>query len=113
MAKNVVLPGTKAIDLVPAANVNSGDLVVVGQAFGVALTSGTSAAAIACEIGGTATLPKANAVSTSQAAGSNVHWDATNARTTISATSNLKIGVAAAGTTNTDVLVTVHLNPAF
>ena len=50
---------------------------------------------------------------TSAAAGANIHWDATNAKTTISATSNLKIGVAAVTSTNTATTVRVRLNGSF
>ena len=65
------------------------------------------------------TLPAASirdvqpAASTSAAAGANIHWDATNSRTTISATSNLKIGVAAVVSTNTATTVRVRLNGSF
>lgn len=113
MASNIRLPGVRTLTVAAPANVNSGQLVVVNQIFGVAVASALSAANVAISVGPTAFLPKANAVSTSQAAGSNVHWDATNAVTTVSATSNLKIGVCAATSVNTDTTVLVHLNPGF
>lgn len=113
MASNIKLPGVRTLTVAAPANVNSGQLVVVNQMFGVAIASALSAANVAISVGPTAFLPKANAVSTSQAAGSNVHWDATNGVCTISATSNLKIGVAAAAAGNTDTRVEVHLNPGF
>lgn len=113
MATNIVLPGVKTIEVVAPANLNSGAGVQVAQLFGVALTSATSGANVAVTLGSTAVLRKLNGASTSQVAGSNVHWDATNANCTVSATSNLKIGVAAAATINNDTTITVHLNPSF
>lgn len=113
MARNITLDGLKRLTVIAPAAVNSGDLVVTSQAFGVALTSAASAANVAISVGPTATLRKLNGASTSQAAGTNVHWDATNSNCTISATSNLKIGVAAAVTANADTTLSVHLNPSF
>lgn len=113
MAKNITMDGVKRLTFAAPAAVNSGDLVVVSQAFGVALSSAASAANVVLSVGPTATLRKLNGASTSQAVGTNVHWDATNANATISATSNLKIGVAAAATANTDTTISVHLNPSF
>lgn len=103
---------TLAVVPAPAA-INSGALVLVGQAFGVALHSAASAANVTIKIGATAALRKITGASTSFAAGANVHWDATNANATVSATSNLKIGVAVVAAGNTDALVTVRLNPSF
>jgi predicted RecA/RadA family phage recombinase len=112
MARNLIQEGD-VLTLVAPAAVNSGQLVVVNQMFGVANHSAVSAANVECTIGGVWDLPKANAVSTSAAAGANIHWDATNARTTISASSNLKIGVAAVTSTNTATTVRVRLNESF
>jgi hypothetical protein len=42
-----------------------------------------------------------------------VYWDATNLKTTVSATSNTRIGVAAYAVTNTDTSIYVRLNPSF
>jgi predicted RecA/RadA family phage recombinase len=113
MATNVSLPGVRTVQVVAPAAVNSGDLVVVSQLFGIAEANAASAANVAIVVGGTATLRKLNGASTSQAAGTNVHWDATNANCTISSTSNLKIGVASAVTANADTTIVVHLNPSF
>jgi predicted RecA/RadA family phage recombinase len=112
MATNVVQEG-RVITLTAPATVNSGDLVVVNMAFGVANHDAASAANVECTTGVICDLPKANAVSTSAAQGANIHWDATNSRTTISSTNNLKIGVAAVTSTNTNTLVRVRLNGNF
>lgn len=113
MASNIKLPGVRTLTVAAPANVNSGQLVVVNQIFGVAVASALSGANVAIEVGATAFLPKPNAVSTSQTAGSNVHWDATNGVCTTSATSNLRLGAAAAAVGNTDTRIEVHLNPGF
>lgn len=113
MARNIILDGIKRITVIAPAAVNSGDLVQVAQSYGIALTNAASAANVVLSVGPTATLRKLNGASTSQAAGSNVHWDLTNANCTVSATSNLKIGVAMAATANADTTINVHLNPSF
>jgi predicted RecA/RadA family phage recombinase len=113
MARNIVLPGLRRLTVTAPATAAAGDLVIVNRMFGIALTAAASAASVPIDTGATATLRKLNGASTSQLAGSNVHWDATNANATTSATSNLLIGVAAAATANADTSITVHLNPSF
>lgn len=110
MAENIYTNGDTAT-LVAPANVNSGQFVVVGNLRGVALTSATSGGNVACQMRGEATLPKPNAASTAFAAGANVHWDATNAVVTGSATSNAKVGAAIAAASNTDTSVRVYFYP--
>lgn len=113
MAANISLdPGQRMTVAAPAA-VTSGDLVVKGNAFGVAIANAVSAANVAIATGVTASLRKLNGVSTSFAQGANVHWDATNSNCTVSATSNTKIGVAADAAANADTTVSVRLNPSF
>ncbi len=113
MAENISQAGVRRLTVLAPANVNAGDFVVVNRMFGVALASAASAANVAIDVGATATLRKLNGASTSQAAGTNVHWDATNSNCTTSATSNILIGVAAAVTANADTTQIVHLNPGF
>jgi predicted RecA/RadA family phage recombinase len=112
MATNYVQEGEK-LSVILAANANSGDLIVQGVMFGVAEVSGSTNDVVTIKTGGVWNLPKVNAVSTSAAAGANVYWDATNAKTTISATSNLRLGVAVVTSTNTDTTVAVRLNYSF
>lgn len=113
MARNIVLSGLRRLTVIAPATAAVGDVVVVNRMFGIALTSAASAASVSIDTGATATIRKLNGASTSQAAGTNVHWDATNANATTSATSNLLLGVAASATANADTSITVHLNPAF
>lgn len=111
--KNYVSSG-QTMDVVAPANVASGSLVVVGQMFGVALTSAASGASLAIQTGGVYSgLPAINAAGTSATAGTNAHWDAANNQVTVSATSNLKVGVFALPKANTDTSVTVRLNESF
>lgn len=113
MAANIAQdPGLRMTVVAPAA-VTSGGLVVVGNAFGIAIANAASAANVAIAVGATASVRKLNGASTSFAQGANVHWDATNSNCTVSATSNTKIGVAADAASNADTTVTVRLNPAF
>lgn len=112
MATNILDDGEQ-VDVTLAANANSGQLVVAGQMFGVALISGVTGDRVPLATGVRATLPKMNAASNSFAVGANVHWDATNAVVTQSATSNLRIGVATAAAANTDATATVRLNGSF
>lgn len=112
MANNITQEGLRTLTVpAPAANTNTGSFVVVGRQFGVAIASQpTSGANVAISQGCVATLRKLNGASTSQAAGTNVHWDATNANCTISSTSNLLIGTAMAAASNTDTTISVALN---
>ena len=112
MATNILDTG-ETVDFTLAANAASGDLVVSSQMFGIALISGVTGDRIPLATGVRATLPKMNAASNSFAVGANVHWDATNAVVTSSATSNLKVGVATAAAANTATTATVRLNGSF
>lgn len=110
--RNYVHDGERMTVVAPA-NGNAGDLVVVGQMFGVAVTSPVSGSNVVIRTGGVATLRKLNGASTSYAQGANLFWDATNSNVTISATSNTRLGVAAVAAGNTDIIATVRLNPSF
>jgi predicted RecA/RadA family phage recombinase len=112
MAKNFHKPG-EVMTVTAAANVNSGQLVVIGQMFGVATYSANTAEKVEIRTGGVWKFNKASAASTSAAEGANVYYDATNLNVTISATSNTRIGVAAYAFGNTDTSVYVRLNPSF
>lgn len=112
MATNILDDGEQ-IDITASGNVTSGQLLVAGQMFGVALISGVSGDRIPVATGVRATLPKMNAASNAFTVGANVHWDATNAVVTASATSNLKIGVATAAAATSDATAIVRLNGSF
>lgn len=110
--RNFVQPGEVVTVVAPYA-VNSGQGVKVGQLFGVGAFSASSAANVEVRTLGVFDLDKINAASNSIAAGANVHWDDTNLKATVSATSNLRIGVALAACANTDTTVRVRLHGAW
>jgi predicted RecA/RadA family phage recombinase len=98
--------------VVAAANTNSGDVVILGGGAGIALATTPSGANVPLALGATAQIRKLNGASTAFAAGANVHWDATNANATPSATSNVRIGVAERAAANADTVVVVHFHMA-
>ncbi len=112
MATNIIADNDR-IPIVLAANVNSGDLLIKGNIFGVALTSGSSGDTVVVAAGVRCTLPKANAVSTSMAVGDIAYFDNTGHQVTNSATSNTKIGVVTIAASNTDTTIQVVLNKAW
>lgn len=112
MATNITQGGDRLTVIAPAA-VSSGDLVLVGIGYGIALTDAASAANVVIQTGVVATIPKTNAASMSMAQGAVVYWDNTGGKATTSATSNTKIGVAMAAATNVAETVSVRLNGSF
>lgn len=102
-----------AVPVVAPAAKNSGEGVKVGNLFGVAITNAASAANLAISTVGVHSIRKLSGASSSFAQGANVHWDDTNANCTVSATSNLKIGVAVAAAANDAVTVDVRLTGAW
>lgn len=112
MATNIVSTNDR-IPITLSANVNSGDLLVKGNVFGVALTSGSSGDTVAIATGVRCTLPKANAVSTSMAVGDLAYFQVAGNIVTNSATSNTKIGIVTKAAANTDTTIEVVLNEAW
>jgi predicted RecA/RadA family phage recombinase len=108
MTTGYIHDGSVVTVAAPAAK-NSGEGVLLGNLFGVAIANASSGANVAVATTGVHAIRKLNGASTSFAAGANVHWDNTNANCTVSATSNLKIGVAVAAAANTDTTVQVRL----
>lgn len=108
--RNFIQPGC-TVTVQPAANVLSGDLVVVGSLFGVA--SGNALAGTDCELktGGVFDLPKAAGQSLAQ--GAAVYWDATAKAITTTSTNNTKVGVALLAAASAEVVARVRLNDTF
>lgn len=107
MPNNLVSKGKRVPVVAPSGGAVSGRIVVLNNLFGVAMANAASGENVVLDVTQeTWLLPKANAASTSFAVGANVHWDATNAVATPSATSNLKVGVAVVAASNTDTTVT-------
>ena len=111
MATNFVRGTANPFTATAPHAVVSGRIVVIGtNLFGVAEANADSAAAAAFSRGGTWQFAKANAASTSAAAGASAFWDNANSIVGISATSNTKIGVFANAVSNTDVTCHVIMN---
>lgn len=91
--KNAIQDGDFITVAAPAA-VTSGDGVLVGSLFGVAVNSAASGATVTLATRGVYALTKVG--SQAWTVGVKVYWDAANARCTTVSTSNTLIGVATA-----------------
>jgi predicted RecA/RadA family phage recombinase len=117
--QNYVQAGQTISVTAPAA-VDAGDLVVVGNIFGVAVTDAESGDPVEISTGGVYTLPRTDGVAWTQ--GQRVYWDATAGEVTSDADvdtagdpQNLLIGVSMAVVADTAGINTglVRLNAAF
>lgn len=114
MATNFINDGELIATVAPSGGVVSGQLLVVGaNMFGVVQANAASGEPAVIRCGGTHILRALSGATTSAAQGANAHWDATNANVTISATSNLKIGVFETAKANADATARVRLNANF
>lgn len=107
MAKNLKALG-EVFDYTCTGNVTSGQLVVMNDTVGVAITDGKAGDVIAVRAEGVFELPKLASSDIGQ--GKKVYWDATNSQINLTASGNTYAGkayVAAAATTTT---VQVALN---
>lgn len=110
MAKNFVQSGGILTVTAPAA-VDSGDLIKVGNIFGVAITDAASGAPVAIQVDGVHELPKAAPLVID--AGDPVYWSTSNGNFSKTATSNWYLGVAAEDAASADTTVKVRLNGSF
>ena len=110
MAKNFIHDGRRIVCPAPAGGVTSGDFVVIGSMFGVALTTAAAGVNFTLAVGGVWTLPKATGAVT---IGAPVYWDATAKNVTTTVGSNQKIGVAEQAAASADTVMTVRLNTTF
>lgn len=105
--KNFTQPGH--IVTVPApANVEAGDLVMVGTLFGVAVTKAASGAPVEINTQGVYVLPKTSAQAWT--VGVAIYWDAGNSVCTTTASSNVKLGNALLVADNPSDYGTVRLS---
>ena len=113
MANNQLAEGEQITIVAPYA-CTKGNIVLFGNAFGVALDNANSAANVVLDVsGGVWQMTKVSGASTSIALGGYVYWDNTNSKVTVSASSNTKIGVATVAATNADVNVSVRVQNSF
>jgi predicted RecA/RadA family phage recombinase len=105
--KNLIEDGLTLQYTVAGAAVKSGDLVVVGDVTGVAVTDGVVGETITLNCKGVYALPKASGSAISQ--GVKIYWDATNSVVTTTATSNKQIGFAWSAAASADTVLSAKL----
>ncbi|MBF0098347.1 MAG: DUF2190 family protein [Magnetococcales bacterium] len=106
--KNFIQPGDTVTVIAPVA-VNSGEGLLVGALFGVALSTAAINTNVEVLTEGVVDLPKA-AVAVTQ--GAKVYWDNTAKNVTTTATNNTLIGCAILAAAVGDATVRVRLNGA-
>ncbi|MEO5364575.1 MAG: DUF2190 family protein [Magnetococcus sp. DMHC-8] len=104
--RNWIQPGDTVTVVAPVA-VNSGDGVLVGALFGVAMSAAAVSANVEMITEGVVDLPKA-AVGVTQ--GSKVYWDNSAKNVTTTTTNNTLIGCAILAAAVGDSTVRVRLN---
>jgi len=111
--KNFVQPGV-SIDVLPAADVKSGDLVVVGTMFGIAYTDALAGTPVSLATGGVYELAKKTGAGKSFTAGAAVYWDTAQKKCDVAAGAGLvKVGVATEASAEASESVKVRLNASF
>ena len=108
--KNFVQPGNVMTFTGLTGGHLSGDLVIVGAAFGISAYNVAEGAEGELAMGGVYKLPKATGAITEFAA---VYWDNTAKKVTTTASGNTKIGVAAKAVLSAATEVEVRLNDVF
>lgn len=109
MAKNFIQPG-RTVTLIAPADVKSGDLVVVGKLFGVAVTDASSGDPVEACTEGVYTLPKTAAQAWTL--GAAIYWDGATKKCTTAdgAGANVPVGHAVAAAANPSDTGTVRLS---
>lgn len=110
MATNFIQPG-RDITLTAGGTVSSGDGLLTGSMFGIALNDATSGDDLVVATEGVWTLPKTSAQAWT--VGALIYWDDSVGECTTTATDNTLIGVAVAAAANPSATGTVRLNGAF
>lgn len=110
MASNLKQDGEVMTVAAPAAK-SSGDGVLVGSMFGVAVADAASGADVAIATRGVYTLPKVSAQAWT--VGALIYWDDSAGQCTTTSTDNKLIGVAAAAAANPSSTGEVRLNGSF
>lgn len=99
------------LDIVAAAAVTSGAVVVAGSIIGVSNVDADIGDTFALDVVGVFTLPKVNALAI--AVGDTLYYDAATKLVNKTASGNTKIGVAVSAAANPSPSVNVRLNGAF
>lgn len=99
------------LDIIAAAVVASGDVVIKGSIIGIANVDAAIGDTFALDVVGVFNLPKVAALAIGQ--GDTVYWDSANGVVTKTAAGNTKLGVATEAVPNPSAAVNVRLNGAF
>lgn len=110
MATNFKYQGDKLTVLSPGT-VTSGQGVLIGLLFGVALHGAASGELLTLAVEGVWHMPKATGGGTGLTAGAVVYWDNTNKRVTATATGNKPVGLVELAAGTSDTTVPVKLTP--
>jgi predicted RecA/RadA family phage recombinase len=105
--KNFVQKG-ETVTLTAPANVNSGDVVIVGSIIGVASISASSGSDVEVVTRGIFDLPKLTPLAIAQ--GTKVYWDATAKNVTNISTGNSLLGAATIAALSAATIARVRLN---
>ena len=97
--KNFVSPGQVVALTAPAGGVQSGQPLLIGSIFGVAVASAAEGSAVQLSSKGVFELPKATGQTWSE--GGKIYWSSANSHLTTTATNNKLVGVAAAAAAST------------
>lgn len=111
MAKNFVQPG-KVITVTAPANVESGDGVLVGDIFGIAMHSADSGAPVEIALEGVFEVAKTSAQAWATV-GLPIYWDAGNGVVTTTMSTHKLVGVNVATAANPSDTGIVRLNGVF
>lgn len=99
------------LDIIAAAAVASGDVVIKGSIIGIANADAVIGDTFALDVVGVFNLPKVAALAIGQ--GDTVYWDSANGLVNKTAGGNTKLGVATEAVPNPSANVSVRLNGAF
>lgn len=108
--KNYVSSGDTVTVPAPSGGVTAGELVVIGDLFGVAATTADEGAPVVLYAAGVYEFPKVSAQAWT--AGAGIYWDSGNKRATTASSGNTRIGAATAAAANPSPTGRVRLNPA-
>ena len=107
MANNFQQPG-ETLELTMPSNVTSGQGVLVGSIFGVALSSALAGARVNVRVVGVWTIP---ALATDTGAeGTKMYWDNTNKRLTVTSAGNTLVGALTKVKANGETTATIRLS---
>ncbi len=107
MTKNFLNSGESIGVTAPAGGVGSGDGVLVGSLFGIAMFAADAGQTVVIKTTGVYMLPKATGA---VAAGAKIFWDDSAGNVTTTATDNHLIGAAVTAQESGDPTVQVRLN---